>query len=385
MECFACKTIFFTLYYAKKSYGPVYLCKMRVITIKDRVNRLRKLMEKNDLEAMIITKAENIRYLSGFSGGEDGRLLITGNTGYLFTDSRYTEQAGREAPEWTLVEIIPPGVDYIKEAAAGCKGIGFESHHITWEVYQEWARELPDRLAPVNGMVEQLRVKKDNQELEYLRESARISDQVFDQIVDYIKPGLSEGQVANRIGYLLREQGCEGEAFDTIAVAGSNAALPHGRPGDRVIRVGDMVTLDFGGFFQGYAGDMTRTIVMGKADQDLRARYQAVLEAQQLGVSLVRAGMPCVDIDKQVRKALQKFRLDVYFKHGTGHGLGLEIHEQPNVSPRSTTTLETNMVITIEPGIYIPGWGGIRIEDSVIVKERGYEIITHSDKNLLLL
>lgn len=342
-------------------------------------------MAAKDIEAFILTKPENIFYLSGFSGGDDARLVVAPDRQYLLTDSRYWEQAEKESPDWELVKETAPGFSGLAPITAKMSRIGVESHHITLQEYRELQTRLGSELLPVSRLVEDLRVVKDESELQKLRESARISDEVFSELCRFIKPGMSERQVASYIGYQLREKGCARESFDTIAVSGANAALPHGKPGDRTLEEGDMLTLDYGGFFEGYAGDMTRTIFMGSVPSNFRNYYMQLLEAQKLGVSLVKAGVRCSEVDKAVRDCLALYGLDIYFGHGTGHGVGLEIHEEPRLSPFSDQVLEENMVVTVEPGIYLPGVGGLRIEDTVIVKNGGCEVITHSDKELLTL
>jgi len=343
------------------------------------------LLEEYEVDAFQVSKAENIRYLSGFTGGSDAKLLVSTDKKYIFTDSRYFEQVARECTDWELIEEKPPGFEKLIEIGSRFKRIGVESHDITYQFYVELENKLSSEMIPLSNAVENLRIIKDEPELQLLRETARISDEVFLDTCKIIKPGLQERQIANHIVTLLKEKGCEKESFDTIVVSAENAALPHGHPGERCFETGDMVTMDYGGFYYGYAGDMTRTIVVGKASQQLRDNYLAVLEAQKLGVSLVKACEACRDIDRKIRESLKKYDLDKYFVHSTGHGVGLEIHEQPLVSSRSQAVLRENMVITIEPGIYIPGWGGIRIEDTVIVKDGGCEIITHSDKDLLVI
>lgn len=311
--------------------------------------------------------------------------MVSADDKYLFTDSRYFEQAAIECPDWELVPERASGIEGLIDVGSRYKSIGIESHSVTYQFYIELDKKLRAEVIPSENMIEDLRMVKGERELELMRATARISDEVFLEICPLIKPGVAEKQVADHIVALLKEKGCEKESFDTIVVSGENAALPHGRPGEKGFASGDMVTMDFGGFYHGYAGDMTRTVAVQKASSRLKDHYQAVLEAQELGVSLVRAGQVCADIDRQVRHCLQKYGLDNYFIHSTGHGVGLEIHEKPTVSSRSQTELQKNMVITIEPGIYIPGWGGIRIEDTVIVEENGCEIITKSDKSLLII
>lgn len=342
-------------------------------------------MENKAVDAFLVSKAENVRYLSGFTGGSDAQLLISFQNNYLLTDSRYREQVSRECAGWQYMEEKPPGFQKLQEISRVYQRIGVESHYITHQYFLDLEQKLDPEIVALADLVEELRLCKDENELSCLRHSAQIGDAVFKDITAYIKAGQSEMQVANQIVYLLKEKGCSKEAFDTIVVSAENAALPHGQPGSRIIRTGDMVTLDFGGFYQGYAGDMTRTVAINLAEHSFRDRYLKLLEAQQTGVAMVRSGIRAQEIDQAVRNCLKKYDLDQYFLHSTGHGLGLEIHEQPRVSPLSETVLSENMVITIEPGIYIPGWGGIRIEDSVIVKNGGCELLTYADKNLLII
>lgn len=342
-------------------------------------------MEKSRGDAFLITKPENIRYLSNFTSGGDARLLVSSTEKYIFTDGRYLEQAKRECPDWELIRVNGAGLDSLASICDKYNSLLIEGHHVTYELYQQLAAEVKTPLIPVVEAVEKLRAVKDDQELELIRQAAKIGDIVFTRICQEIQVGVSERHIANRIAYILKEEGCNGESFETIAVAGENAALPHGKPGDRLLQRGDMLTLDFGGFYKGYAGDMTRTVVLGEASPKLKDIYQRVLEAQELGVATVKSGLKCREIDRQVRQRLADYGLDQYFVHGTGHGVGLEIHEMPTLSSRAEAVLEENMVVTVEPGIYMPGWGGIRIEDSVIVKNGGCEVITRSDKELIII
>ncbi len=350
-----------------------------------RIIKIRNKIEENKLDAILVSKAENIRYLSGFTGGSDAVLLVSGQNQYIITDSRYTEQVQRECPGWELRLEKPPGREELINLSKMHKNIGFESQVVTHYGYLELSKSLNAQLIPLNGIVEELRLIKETEELDFLRKAAQIGDRVFDKICSIIQADVSEKHIANQIVYYLKEFGCDKESFDTISVSGVNASLPHGQPGDKLLRPGDMLTLDYGGFFKGYASDMTRTVAVARADQKLIDRYKAVLEAQITGLSMVKEGACCKDIDQTIRNCLKKYDLDQYFIHGTGHGVGLEIHEAPRVSFSSSEILKKNMIITIEPGIYISGWGGIRIEDTVIVKDGGCEIITHSDKELLII
>lgn len=354
-------------------------------SIKQRIDKLRQELQTSNMEALLVTCPENIRYLSGFTGGRDARLLVEQEKKYIITDSRYFAQAALECPDWELVKTSTAGAEVLVSLTEGLANLGFESSDVSYDQFLQMKASLKPELLPAKGLVEKLRIIKDEAELDKLRTAAHIGDQVFTRICQVIKAGMSEQEVANLIVAGLKDGGCSKEAFDTIAVAGPNAALPHGQPGPYRLQPGDMLTMDFGGMYQGYAGDMTRTVVIDKADLQLRDYYLQLREAQELGVSLVQAGMDGKRLDQRVRDHLKKYQLDGYFTHSTGHGVGLEVHEAPRLSPSSQDMLEENMVVTVEPGIYIPGWGGIRIEDTVIVKKGGCEVITHSDKGLLII
>ncbi|KUG05030.1 aminopeptidase ypdf (mp-, ma-, ms-, ap-, np- specific) [hydrocarbon metagenome] len=353
--------------------------------IDDRITEFRNRLDKNKLDAMLISKPENIRYLSGFTGGSDAVLLVSSHHQYIITDSRYTEQVHRECPGWELRLEKPASREELVNLSKMYKDIGFESQYLTHHEYVELEKNMPGQFIPLLSLVEAQRIIKEEEELDLLRKAAQIGDRVFSEICSIIQTDVSEKHIANQIVYFLKDLGCDKESFDTISVSGANAALPHGQPGDKLLKPGDMLTLDYGGFYKGYASDMTRTIAIDRAEQKLIDRYQAVLEAQLTGLSMVKEGARCKDIDQSIRRCLKKYDMDKYFIHGTGHGVGLEIHEAPRVSFGSDEILKKNMVITIEPGIYISGWGGIRIEDTVIVKDGGCEVITHSDKELLII
>lgn len=337
------------------------------------------------MDAFLVTKPENIRYLSAFSGGSDAKLLISADEQCIITDGRYLEQVKRECPQWELVREYGGRLDSLARICDKYSNLFVESNHLTYELFVKLANQLKPQLVPKANLIERLRAIKDERELALLRQAAGIGDTVFNCICAELQVGVSERHIANRIAYYLKEQGCSGEAFATIAAAGENAALPHGQPGDRLVQRGDMLTMDFGGFYQGYAGDMTRTVVLGEASPKLQEVYKRVLEAQELGVAQISTGASCREIDRQVRQRLGNDSLDTYFLHGTGHGVGLEIHEMPSLSTNSDAILQENMVVTVEPGVYIPGWGGIRIEDTVIVKNGGCEVITHSNKGILII
>lgn len=342
-------------------------------------------MSEKKLDALLVTKAENIYYLSQFTGGSDARLFIDYEHQSVLTDARYLMQVQQECPGWDLVEEKPPGTEQLVLFCNKTKRLGFEGHNMTYQFYKMLDNSTDCELISVENLIEAMRAVKDENELERLRMAARAGDETFSEVLKSIQPGRSELKIANQISFLLREKGCARESFDTIVLAGEHASLPHGHPGSKSLLGGDMVTMDFGGFYKHYAGDMTRTIAVQYASPRLRQIYEIVLEAQQAALGKVKAGINCRDVDGAARDVLRKAELEQYFQHSTGHGLGLEVHEYPSLSQRSNTVLAENMVVTVEPGVYIPGWGGIRIEDTVVVEARGCEIITRSEKGLIIV
>ncbi len=350
-----------------------------------RVDKLREFLEAQGVDAFLVTKPENIYYLSGFTGGSDAKLVVSPIDAYILTDGRYLEQVQRECSEWEIIRIQGAGLDSLAAICDKYNILAVESNHLTYGLFSQMQAKLKSALSPRTNVIEELRKQKDDYELDCLRAAAAAGDAVFSRICAEIKEGSSEIQIANLIAYYLKELGCSRESFPTIAVSGPNAALPHGQPGQKLLQRGDMLTLDFGGFYRGYAGDMTRTVVIGEASPRFREVYNRVRDAQQKGIDTIKAGVSCQMVDQIVRSELVRYGLDVYFAHGTGHGVGLEIHELPSLSSYSESVLEENMAVTVEPGVYIPGWGGIRIEDTVVVKPTGCEIITASTKGLLII
>ena len=347
---------------------------------------MRKLLEHAGMEALLVNKPENIFYLSGFTAGVDACLLITMDRQCLITDGRYMEQAKSECAQWQIIEDHLPLSQTLPELTSGCAALAVESNYVNQRRYKQLELMLPQtELRDAGDIVELLRMVKDEGELEILRANAAISDKVFSCILGHIAAGRTEKEMADEIMFSLRRLGCINEAFPTIVLSGANTQFPHGHPSDKKIAGGDMITMDFGGIRQGYVADMTRTVVVSPVNNRIRDVYNAVAEAQALGVSIVRSGARCADIDAAVRKCLTKYGLGDYFVHSSGHGIGLEIHENPTLSERSEAILQTGMTVTIEPGVYLPGWGGIRIEDSVIVKDNGCEVMAKSDKNLIIL
>ncbi|WP_312520691.1 Xaa-Pro peptidase family protein [Anaerospora sp.] len=351
--------------------------------MNNRIERLRELCTNKGLEGFIVTKPENRLYFSGFCGSS-GLLLVTGNDAKLLTDFRYVTQAQSQAPDF---EIVRHGVAILKtlgQTASNLevKKLGFEMDYVTWADYQAMERELSGiELIPCR--VDELRMMKDEAEITALKRAVFIADQAFSHILKYIRPGMTEREVALELEYTMRRLGAEKSAFDIIVASGVRSSLPHGIASEKIIANGDFVTMDFGAVYNGYHSDITRTIIMGQASDKQRQIYEIVLQAQLAGVAAVQPGRTGKQIDEVSRSIITNAGYGNYFGHGLGHGVGLNIHEEPRLSPGGDTMLEAAMTVTVEPGIYIPEWGGVRIEDTVVVVSAGCEVLTASSKQLI--
>lgn len=336
-------------------------------------------------DVLLVHGAANRRYLSGFTGSA-GVLLIGADHRVLVTDFRYTVQARDQAPAFSVVEAAEP-LEGLADAVAvsGATRVGFEPEHVTYAGFQKLKARLaeltpPVRLVPVEGVVEQLRVIKDAGEAAVMREAVRIADEAMARAAAWIEPGVSERALANRLEAAMRDLGAAGPAFDTIVAAGPNAAMAHHQPGGHAIAEGEPVIVDLGARLEGYCSDITRTFIAGPADETFRQIYDLVLEAQLAAEAGIRAGMSGRAADALARDPIAAAGHGGDFGHGTGHGVGLEIHESPRLSTRSHDTLSTGMVTSVEPGIYLPGWGGVRIEDLVLVQDDGVDVLTQAAK-----
>ncbi len=352
----------------------------------NRVSSLRESFSKHNIEAMLVFKPENCRYLSGFTGTA-ARLMIDSNNAYIFVDFRYVEQAKAQCPDFTVVQI---GDDYYQKLMQcltrhNITKLGFEADYVTYENYQQHCEKLTGvQLTAVKNIVENLRMVKDQQEIQAIKQAVDIVDQAWAELIEQISPGITEKELALELEFLMRRRGAEGRAFDFIVASGERGALPHGVASDKQIKPGELVTVDCGAVYQGYHSDMTRNFIFGPPNQRQLEIYQIVLEAQLAGLEAVGPGIPAAVVDLAARDVIKKYGYGDYFGHATGHGLGLAVHEGPAVSWREQQLiLQPGMVITIEPGIYLPGWGGVRIEDTVLVTENGYQILTQTPKNSL--
>jgi Xaa-Pro aminopeptidase len=359
-------------------------------------------MAAKGLDALIVTSLPNILYLTNFTGSA-AIVVLTRERLHFITDFRYVTvvaDAQGTAVECPGLELLTAEGSYdatLASFVASLPGrIGFESPHLTvsrhlWLVQTLASAGGARELIPTDGMVERLRVRKDPFELATLREAARRLSIVARGVVTEVRPGRSEREIARVIDWRICEAGFERPAFDTIVAGGPNAALPHAHPGDRILIAGDLVVLDFGGVYDSYCVDLTRTVSVGPASERARAVHAAVLEAHDAAIAAVRPSRSRFEIDAAARDALARHGLGEAFGHGTGHGLGIEVHEDPRISRRrpdvdpADEAVEPGMVFTIEPGAYLPGWGGVRIEDDVLVTADGVEVLTDAATGLIEL
>lgn len=348
---------------------------------------LRKVQEtiaSMGLDALLVTGPENRRYLSGFSG-TSGYLLISKDKALLITDFRYFEQAAKQAsafevvkahgiPEETLINII---------RQSDFKSLGFEADHLTYQQYKNYKEKLfGTALTPTREIIEKFRETKNSSELQAIYKAVEIADKAFEHILGYLKPGIKERDVANELEYFMKKMGSDRPAFDSIVASGARAALPHGVASEKILEKGDLVVLDFGAVYQGYHSDITRTVVLGKASEQQKNIYETVLEAQLRAIDKIKPGVTCMDVDAVARNFITEKGYGSNFGHGLGHSVGLAIHEKPSLAPRDSRILTQGNVVTVEPGIYIEGWGGVRIEDIVTVTEDSAIVITKATKKL---
>ena len=351
-----------------------------------RRKKAAKLAARLELQALLIVHPADVRYLSGFTGS-NAALLLHGSRATLFTDGRYTTQANHEV-DGAKVVIADGSVALRACAAAVAAGVercGFDAEHTTVYGLASMRNALPAKLrkgwfVAANGLIAALREVKDEAEIQAMRAAASLGCKLFDQVLEHVVAGAPEMEVALALEYMARLEGAERMSFETIVASGKRSALPHGRATDQRLPKRGFVTLDFGVMLGGYCSDMTRTVHMGKASQEEHAVYDAVLAAQDAGLAAVREGVTGGEVDEAARSVLRVAGLDVYFTHSTGHGVGLEIHEGPKIGKKQAATLKAGMVITIEPGVYLPERFGVRIEDTVLVTKTGCEILTPSTK-----
>ncbi|HHX62073.1 MAG TPA: aminopeptidase P family protein [Epulopiscium sp.] len=360
--------------------------------MNQRTEKLLALLKEQDIDAMIIVNPSNRRYLSHFTGSA-GTLYISPKKQVLLTDFRYIEQANKQCPDYEVQNHQAKGLlPLLKELmdADHVKNIGIESDTVTYAQYQEYKTVFGEiTITGTKSMVEDLRRIKDHEEIECLTRAETIGDIAFTNIVRFIKENYSKGVTENEIALELevnmRKNGAQGTSFSSIVAAGTKSSLPHAVPGDVLLKEGDFVVMDFGCIYNGYCSDMTRTILIGEPTEKHVEIYNTVLFANQEALKAIKPGKTGKEIDAIARKIIADKGYGDYFGHGLGHSVGLDIHESPRLSVADDTKLEVGMVVTVEPGIYIPNFGGVRIEDLVVVTEDGIENLTYSPKELIVI
>ena len=353
----------------------------------NHIEKIAAQLPEYGLDAMLIISESGERYALGFHG--EGLLLATRDGAQYSTDGRYIE-AAREQVEGAEVLLTTPEKGHIALAkeyiqAKGLHNIGFESGAMTVDGHKKYAQELPCILTPAQKLLDGLRASKDEGELALMRRAQAITDEAFRAILNFIRPGMTEREIAARLVYELLSRGGERVSFDPIVAAGPNGSRPHAVPGDQMVEEGMFITMDFGCKSGGYCSDMTRTVALGQPSQEMEEVYSAVLAAQKAGINAARAGVTGQEIDEAARRVLREAGYGEYFSHGFGHSLGVDIHESPNANSKEQRPMPVGAVISAEPGVYIPGRFGVRIEDVLILNETGCEDITRSPKDLIVL
>ncbi|HBV03854.1 MULTISPECIES: M24 family metallopeptidase [Mammaliicoccus] len=350
-----------------------------------KFTNLRKVMEQKGLDAIVVLSPYNRRYLSGFTG-TSGSLLITQDTKQLITDFRYIQQANSQAEDFEIINQNGPMINKINELIqhGDYKNVGVEADLITYNEYQALNTDEV-QLSSIEGVIETIRMIKDDFEIKQIQKAADIVDETYEHILKWVKPGMTENEVNNEMEMFMRSKGATCSSFDTIVASGHRGALPHGVASNKVIEEGDMITLDFGALYEGYVSDITRTFAIGEPKEEMKKIYNIVLESQLAALEQIKPGMTGKEADSIARDIISSYGYGEQFGHSLGHGIGLEVHEGPALSQKSDIVLEENMCVTLEPGIYVEGLGGVRIEDDVLVTKNGLQRFTKSTKDLIIL
>lgn len=355
--------------------------------LEKRKETLQKKLEEKNLDAVIITSNTNRAYISGFAGSA-GYAVVTREKAFLLTDFRYTQQATEQAKSFHVIQFEGKPFEFINQIMKekNIRKLGFEDQNVTFAQYAHFQKELhvPEML-PIGNMIVDMRKVKDASEIEKIRKAAQIADQAYTHILTQIKPGITEFELALELEFFMRKNGAQGLSFDTIAVSGERSSLPHGQPTEKKIQNHDLLTLDFGCIYEGYCSDMTRTVAVGGIDEKQKKIYDIVLEAQLKALEALKPGKTGKEVDQVARDLISGYGYGKNFGHGLGHSVGMEIHEEPRLSPSGNEVLVPGMIATVEPGIYIEGFGGVRIEDLTVIKETGIENLTSSKKELMII
>ncbi|PIC59159.1 Xaa-Pro dipeptidase [Sporosarcina sp. P12(2017)] len=351
-----------------------------------KIEKLRKLLKEQQLDALVITNPYNRRYMTNFTGSA-GAAIVSQDDAVFITDFRYMGQANDQLSGYRIVQhtgtMIQEVANQVKEMKIVT--LGFEKEDLSYSQFEVYNEHVKVKLVPVAGLIEKLRLIKTPEEITVLKQAAAIADAAFVYICSVIQAGKTELEIANELEFFMRKQGATSSSFDIIVASGERGALPHGVASDKVIETGDLVTMDYGALYNGYISDITRTVAIGEPSAKLREIYEVTLRAQELGVEQIKPGMTGIEADAITRDYIKSKGYGEAFGHSTGHGIGMEVHEAPALSFRSKTVLEPNMAVTVEPGIYLPGIGGVRIEDDILITETGNERLTKSTKELLIL
>lgn len=345
---------------------------------------LGEMVKRRKLSSLLINKPANIFYLTGFRGSA-GIAAFAPDQGVLWVDPRYTLQAREEAHGVDVIEVkaslLKAAARWLRKRKA--RRVGYDDAHFTCRELNSLQKAVAGRIKfePASGIVEKLRLVKDTQEVAQIREACRVAVAAFEETIPQVKPGVRECDLAAEIEFRMRRLGAESPAFETIVASGPRGAFPHARASQKVLAKGELVIFDLGAILGGYASDMTRTLYLGRPSFRTRKLYRAVREAQQRAIQSLRKGVRCLEVDAAARHALERRGLEKYFTHSTGHGVGLEIHENPRLGKRGKSRMDSGCVVTVEPGIYLPGVGGIRLEDTILVGQSGPEVLTlsHTD------
>lgn len=349
-----------------------------------KYDKIRALLKEHNLDALLVMSDHNRRYLSNFTGSS-GAVVMTADDKYLISDFRYKSQGKSEAQDFDFIlqdkGLVQFTIDFLDEK--NLKKIGFEGQHVNYNIYSELNEKFD--LVPLTGEVEKIRMIKTDDEIDLIQEACNIADESYEYILKYVKPGMTELQVKNELESYMTKLGASGPSFDTIVASGYRGALPHGVASGKTIETGDMITLDFGAYYNGYASDITRSFGVGELSDEMTRIYDIVLESQLKSLSDIKTGMTGSEADRVARDIIRSYGYGDNFGHSLGHGFGLEVHEGPSLSKRSGQPLEEGMCVTVEPGIYVEETGGVRIEDDCLVTKDGLKKLTHSSKELFII
>jgi len=352
-----------------------------------RYARLRDKLKRHNLEAVLVMRPENRRYLSGFTGSS-GALIITEKEKYILADFRYLTQVRAECPDWQVVQVNKSLFSVLSELLAKIKVnvLGCEEDFLTYRQFIDLQNKLAGQtLIPLSEFFEELREVKDAAEITALKKAAAITTQAFDYILNHLRAGKTEKEISLALEFFMRSAGGSAPGFELIVASGPNSARPHGTATGKPLNEGDLVVIDLGCGYNGYYADFTRTVVLGEPTDRQKEIYQLVLKAQRAGLSALKGGIKAGDVDKEVRQVIEARGWGENFGHSTGHGVGLAVHENPALAKDNETILKPGMVVTVEPGVYLPDWGGVRIEDMVLVEEDGCCLLTLAPKESLII